>query len=211
MKNIRKAVQLLISNSLIAAVCALCCCGCSNVVSLKSGNLAALKGAKVVNLEYAYDGMKVGNRPEEEYVKMMMEKADKKSPGTSTNWLYNWQNNRAMRYQPKFEQLLNKQMTVRDADLHFGNHPEAKYTLLLKTVSIRLGYQAVVAARPAFLDADAIIFETQNRENHVAEVTLRKMVGMDPMGVAAEQGWRVQESYAKSGKELGARIAKKVK
>jgi hypothetical protein len=195
----------------LAVVCAMFCCGCRNVVSLKSGNLATLKGSKVVNVEYSYEGMKVGNKTEQEYEREMMEKADKKSPGTSTNWLNNWQNSRVTRFQPKFEQLLNKQLAARDADLHFGNHPEAKYTLLLKSTSIKLGYNAGVAARPAFLDADAIFFETQNRENQVAEVTLRKMVGMDTMGFAFEQGWRVQESYAKAGKELGAQIAKKVK
>ena len=74
-----------------------------------------------------------------------------------------------------------------------------------------LGYNVGVAARPAFLDADAIFFETQNRENQVAVVTCRKMLGMDAMGFAFEQGWRVQESYAKTGKELGIRVAKKVK
>ena len=195
----------------LAVVCAMFCCGCRNVVSLKSGNLATLKGSKVVNVEYSYEGMKVGNKTDQEYEREMMEKADKKSPGTGTNWLYNWQNSRVTRYQPKFEQLLNKQLEARDVDLHFGNHPEAKYTLLLKTISIKLGYNVGVAARPAFLDADAIFFETQNRENQVAVVTCRKMLGMDAMGFAFEQGWRVQESYARTGKALGVLVANTVK
>jgi hypothetical protein len=201
----------IIKATFLAVVCAMFCCGCQNVVSLKSGSLATLKGSKVVNLEYSYEGMKVGNKTEQEYARDMMEKLDKKSPGAGTNWLDNWQNSRVARFQPKFEQLLNKQLEARNADLHFGNHPEAKYTLLLKTTAIKLGYNAGIMARPSFLDADAIVFETQNRENQVAEVTFRKMVGVTPMGVPFEQGWRVQESYAKTGKELGARVAKKVK
>ena len=89
-----------------------------------------MKDSTVVNLEYSYEGMKVGNKTEAEYVRDRTEKRDKES---GDKWLSRWQNNRATRFQPKFEQLLNKQLATRNVDLRFGNHPEAKYTLLLKT------------------------------------------------------------------------------
>jgi len=201
----------------LAVVCAMFCCGCQNIVSLKSGSLATLKGSKTVNVEYSYEGMRVGNMTEQEYVSKRTEKLDKESPGAGATWLNTWQNNRVARFQPKFEQLLNKQLAARNVELHFGSHPEAKYTLLLKTTRMTLGYYAAVMNRPAFLDAEAIFFETQNRENQVAVVTFRKMAGMDAMtillgvGPSVEQGSRVQESYANTGKRLGIRVAKKVK
>jgi hypothetical protein len=192
----------------LAVVCAMFGCGCRNIVSLKSGSLATLKGSTVVNLEYSYEGLKVGNETEEEYVRHRTEKRDRES---GDKWLNRWQNNRVARFQPKFEQLLNHQLAARDVDLHFGNHPEAKYTLLLKSTSISLGWHIGVMYQPAFLDADAILFETRNRENQVAMVTFRKMLGMDPIIIAFEQGWRVQESYARTGKALGVLVANTVK
>jgi len=165
----------------------------------------------MINVEYSYEGMTVGKRPEAEYIKIMMEKKEQKAPGSGAAWLTAWQNNRAARYQPKFEELLNKQMTARNIGLQFGNHPDAKYTLVLKTVGAKLGYQVGIAARPAFLDSDAIFCETQNRQNQVAVVTFRKVIGRDAMGFMWEQGWRVQEAYAKTGKMLGIRVAQKAK
>jgi hypothetical protein len=195
----------------LAVSCATFCCGCHNIVSQKSGNLAILKGAKVVNVQYSYEGMRVGKLTEQEFVRKQVEDRDKKSPGAGATWSLNWKNNPVARYQPKFEELLNKQLAARHIDLNFGNHPEAEYTLLLKTSSLKLGYQAWVAARPAFLDADAIFFQTTNPQNQVAVVTFREMVGTAAYGVPFEQGGRVLECYAKTGKELGIRVAKKIK
>ena len=198
----------------LAVVCAIYCCGCHNIVSLKSGSLATLKGSTVVNMEYSYEGIKVGNKTEEEYIRGRMEKLDKKTTGAGDRWLNAWQNNRVARFQPKFEQLFNKQLANRNVELNVGNHPEAKYTLLLKTTFIKLSSWN----RPGLLSADAVFFETQNRENQVAVVTLRKMEGTDParsaglaFGPSLERSWAIQESYAKAGKELGIRVANKVK
>jgi len=207
-------INTMIKTMSVAIVCALLSCGCKNVVTVKSGSLAALKGATVVNLEYDYAGMKVGNQTDEEYARVRVEKRNQQTAGAGDDWLSRWQGNRAGRYQPKFEQLLNKQFTARNVDLNFGQHPEAKYTLVLKSICIKPGSYW---HRYGLLDADAIIVATQNRENQVAVVTCRKMVGADPyagltnFGPGLEQGFRIQESYAKTGKELGALIANQVR
>jgi hypothetical protein len=122
-----------------------------------------------------------------------------------------WHNNRVAHYQPKFEEQLNQGLAARHLDLHFGNHPEAKYTLLLKTTFTKLGVAVPgVWSRPALLSADGIFFETKNPQKQVAVVAFRKVPGggVDWMVI---QEWRVQPCYAFSGKILSLLIAQKIK
>lgn len=93
----------------------------------------------------------------------------------------------------------------------FGAHRNARYTLVLKTKYLEPGWHAGIMAHPALLTAEAVFVETENRANSPATIALINMTGMDVMGVAYDEQWRMQESYAKAGKDLGAFIRKKVK
>jgi hypothetical protein len=64
---------------------------------------------------------------------------------------------------------------------------------------------------PAQIDADAVFVETQNRANPLATLTITKSPGQGAMGFDWDTGYRLQESYAKAGKELGIFISRKLK
>jgi hypothetical protein len=197
---------------LIAFASALTGCSPYNKLALKSGSLDFLRQEKQVNVAYSYDGMSVGKFVrEQDYVDKKVAEYNKKEPGRGDKWREAWVNDRAARFQPKFETLLNHHVAEKLKDLKFGADPGAKYTLLLKTTALEPGYNVAISRRPALVSAEAIFCETQNRNNTVAVVSIEKATGMDFWGVDFDTGYRIQEAYAKAGKELGILIGKNLK
>lgn len=168
---------------LALAVAGLTGCAPFNQVRLQSGSLGFLKQQQIINVEYDYT----------------------QAPDSLA-----WLDSRATRFQPKFEELLNKQLADKSR-LRFAPAPESAYTLVLKTQDLQPGWNAFISARPALLTAEAVFVETGSRANTLATVTLVNMTGMDAVGVAFDDRWRMQEAYAKAGKELGILIRKKIK
>jgi hypothetical protein len=62
--------------------------------------------------------------------------------------------------------------------------------------------------QPSLIDADAMFVETQNRPNVAAVIIVTKAPG--GMGYDYSTASRIQESYAKAGKELGIYIFKSI-
>ena len=197
-------------NLLLAAVLLLSVSGLhAQKMKLESGSLDFLKGATSVNIEYSYDSLIIGKLSEPAYIEKKVAEMNKKEAGKGDQWLESWKHDRAARFQPKFEELLNKQFAERKADMKVGADPAAKYTLVLKTTIIEPGWNIGISRRDAEVSASAVFVETQNRATELAVVTISRAPGRDAMGYDFDGGWRVQEAYAKAGKELGGFICKK--
>lgn len=178
-------------------------------IKLESGNLGFLKGETTLNIEYAYDGLMVGKLTEAAYIEEKVGAYNKKEAGTGDKWLRSWKTDRAGRFEPKFEELLNKQFSSKKAGLSAGKHPEAKYTMVLKTTALDPGWNAAVMRRPAMVSTRAGFYETKDRTKELAVIVIRDAPGRDAMGYDFDVGYRLQEGYAKTGKELGAFLNKK--
>ena len=176
-------------------------------VKLTSGTLGFLKGQTTLNVEYSYEGMTVGKITEDEYIKKNVSEHNAKEAGKGDKWLEAWKANRASRFQPKFEELLNKQF--QKSGLSAGKNPDAKYTLVLKTLNLEPGFNVAVMRMPAMISTQAELYETKDRTKQLALITILKAPGRDAMGYDFDVGYRLQEGYAKTGKELGALIVKK--
>jgi hypothetical protein len=186
--------------------------GCGSMVVMKSGSVVSLKQERQLNLEYVYDGMLVGKKlTEQAYVEKRVAEKNAKEAGSGDTWRQAWVNDRAGRYQPKFESLVNKMLAEGPSGLAVGKYPEAKYTLILKTTYTEPGYNVAIARHPAWISADAIIVETKNRGNQLALITITRAPGQDAWGFDFDAGYRLQESYAKAGKELGIFLRKRMK
>ena len=186
--------------------------GCSSMVNLKSGSLSPLRQEKTVNVEYSYEGMRVGKFiNEQEYVDKKIADYNQKEPGRGERWRQAWVDDRTRRFQPKFELLLNKVLGEKGKYLKFGDYKNARYTLILKTTFTEPGWNVAVMRHPAFIDAEAVFLETQNRVNTTAVITITKSPGADAWGFDFDTGQRLQESYAKAGKELGKFLSEHVK
>ena len=181
------------------------------MVRLTSGSVDVLKQETAVNVVYSYEGMGVGEYEEKDYVNKKVAEFNQKEAGRGDRWRQGWVDDRTSRFQPKFEELLNNQFSGSKHSLQFGAHPDAKYTLILKTTFTDPGWNVGIMRRPAFINATVLLVETKDQTNPVAKLTVTKAPGRDAWGFDYDTGARLQESYAKAGKELGILIRKKIK
>jgi hypothetical protein len=173
---------------------------------LIEGDLSVLKGQKAVKTEFTYDNMSVGKFPQEaDYVAQKKSDLNKKEPGRGDSWEEVWISDRKERFEPQFRELFSRYAEISTVG------EDAPYTLIFKTTKTEPGWNIGITRAPAFIDAEAWIVDSQNRDKVLAKVTITKAPGRDAMGYDYETGARLQEAYAKSGKELGAFIKGKLK
>ena len=179
-------------------------------VKVVSGDLGVLKGQGIIKVEYTYDNLQVGKMSEEEYTKKKVADYNAKVPGKGDRWLESWKGDRARVYENKFEDLFNRMLHERKVDMKLSpDAKDAKYTLILKTSFMEPGYNVWISRGNAYIDADAEIVETANRDKVVAKVAIRKSPGRTWQGDDYYESMRLGEAYAKAGKELGILVFKK--
>lgn len=194
----------------LAAVLAFGVASAQKVKELK-GDLGFLKGQTVLNVQYVYDGMMVGKKQTEaEYIKERTEDAEKKEKGKGETWLKGWKGAREQRYQPHFEELMNKQLDGAGMVVKSGA-TEAKYTVILITTRTEPGVNVGVYKQPAYVDFHIKIVETANPSNVLYEADALNTPGSQFSGYDFDAGTRLAESYEKMGKTLGGKIAKAIK
>lgn len=176
-------------------------------MKLESGTLDFLKGQTALNVEYVYDGLTVGKETEQAYMDKRMGEANKKEAGTGDKWKDGWKGGREKRFEPKFEELLNKQWEKKGVKA--GKNPDAKYTLVLKTTNLDPGWNVGVMRSPASVSTEAHFYDTKDRSKSLAVISIQKAPGRDAMGYDFDATYRMQEGYAKTGKELGSFLLKK--
>ena len=177
--------------------------GFSQKVRLVAGSLLPVKGQRVILTEFNYDNMVISKDeiPEQDYVKRKKRDYDAKEPGRGDKWEKAWIADRKTRFEPKFNELFSKHANVAIAG-------ESKYKLIFKTIMTEPGWNVGMVRVPARINAEAFIVEIDNPSNVIARFTIMNAPGRDAAGFDYDTGYRLQEAYAKSGKEIGQLIAK---
>lgn len=179
--------------------------GFAQKIKLLQGDLGVLKGQTSVKTEFQYE-MSVGKfDKEEDYIAQKKKELNDKEPGRGDTWATSWKSDRQERFEPQFRELFSKHSDISTV----GDN--AQYTLIFKTIKTEPGFNVGVASRPAMIDAEATIVETSDPTKIIAKVSITKAPGRDVFGFDYETGARLQEAYAKAGKELGAFIKKNAK
>jgi len=145
--------------------------------------------------------MKVGKKTEEQYIQESMAEREKKEMGSGEKWLDAWKGDRERRFQPKFEELLNK--TVKG--VVFGNYPDSKYTMIVHTTWTEPGYNIGLASKSAYINATVTFVET-GKDASLGQITITEAPGSTAGDF--DSGTRVSEAYAISGKRLGPWLMK---
>jgi hypothetical protein len=175
-------------------------------IKLIEGDLKALKGLKGFNTEFTYENMTVGkDKDEETYVSEKKKTLNEKEAGRGDKWQESWVADRKDRFEPQFRELFAKYSGMSTTDA------TSPYTLIFKTTRTEPGWNVGVMRVPAFIDAEVWIVDSKNKENVVAKIDIKNSPGRSAFGMDYETGVRLQESYAKAGKELGAFIKSKSK
>ena len=178
-------------------------------IKVTDGNLDFLKGQKELNVEYVYDNMGVGKYDkEQDYLDRKVKEYNEKEAGTGDKWEAAWKGDREKRFQPSFEELMNKYLEG-DGLTVGSDKDQAKYTLVLETIFTEPGFNVGVARKDAFINVLATFVETANPDKKLAEVTIDRSPGRLG-GYDFDTGVRIEEAYAKCGKELAQYLSKKV-
>ena len=193
--------------------------GQAQKVKILRGDLAFLKGQTSIKTEFVYDDILVAkDRTEAEYLTMNKEALNKKEAGRGDKWEKAWYDCRKERFEPQFRDRFSKRSTISTVD------NTAPYTLIFKAIRftdvdllIESGLDAGISHRPSFIDAEALIVETQNHDHVLAKLGLTRIPGgyssawtyggMSGSSVYYEVKVRLGLSYAKAGDLLGEFIA----
>ena len=179
-------------------------------ITVKSGDLATIKGETSFNIEYDYSSMTVGKfDKEEDYVNGKVKKYNEKTPGSGDKWQKSWVSDRESRYEPKFEKLINKYLEKQGVTIGSENK-DAKYTIILHTTFTEPGFNIYIHRKPALINVEMNIVETANPSNIIVSIISKKNTGTSMGMNDMDTGVRLTESYAKCGKELGKFLMKKV-
>jgi hypothetical protein len=201
----KKLYQIMKKVLLILLMC-VSSLGFAQKIKLIEGDLSALQGQTAIKTEFTYDNMIVGkDLSEEEYIKEKKKKFNEKENGRGEKWEEAWKADRKDRFEPQFRELFSKHSGMSTVD---ENSP---YTLIFKTTRTEPGWNIGITKMPAFIDGEAWIVDSKNPSKVIAKISLVKSPGRDMMGMDFETGVRLQEAYAKAGKELGQFITSKAK
>ena len=172
-------------------------------ISLKSGSLDFLKGVEILKLKYSYADMKVGKfDSEKEYVDKKMETYNAKNPGSGDKWYQSWLEDRQKRFQPKFEQLFNEILESKKSELRANEDTDSHYIMIFHTTYTEPGYNIGVSRRNAYIDAEVTFVKSDDPNNELARIIIDNSPGREAFGNDYDTGLRIQEAYAKAGKEL---------
>lgn len=178
-------------------------------IKLIEGDLAFLQGQTEILVEYDYSQMGVGKFSNEaDYIAKKVSEYNEKKPGSGDEWQEKWVADREGRYHPKFEELLNSYTSKVGCSFNQTN-VNAKYTMILKTTFTEPGWNIGISRMDASINVEIIFVETANRDNKLAVITMTGVPGRGAMGNDYDTGFRIQEAYAKCGKETGAFLVKK--
>ncbi|MGD0710382.1 MAG: hypothetical protein ABR968_04305 [Bacteroidales bacterium] len=176
-------------------------------INLISGSVKALKGEKVLGVKYDYSNLKVVDKPEAEWMKEEVAKKNGKKPGSGDKFKEAWYSDRASRFQPKFEELLNKYISDNGVSVSEKDTATAKYIIILETTCTDPGWNIGFTKRPSYIDAEVQIVESATK-NAIAKLSIPKVPGSTYGSGDLDTGNRLAESYAKCGKELGTYLTK---
>jgi hypothetical protein len=175
-------------------------------IRLIEGDLKALRDQTSVKTEFTYDDMIIGkDESEKDYIAEKKRKFDDKEAGRGAKWEKAWYADRKDRFEPLFRELFAKHSGVSTVG------ENAQYTMIFKTTRTEPGWNVGVMKQPAFIDGEAWFVETANPSKVIAKVTIRNSPGRSAWGMDFETGARLQEAYAKAGKELGGFFKKQRK
>jgi hypothetical protein len=142
---------------------------------------------------------------EKDYINEKKTDYNKKEAGRGDKWEKAWYDDRKTRFEPQFRELFSKHSGMSTVDSN------APYTLIFRTKKTDTGWNVGVMRYPAFIDGELTVVDSKDKSKVLAVISITKAPGRDAFGYDFETGARLQEAYAKAGKEVGGFIKSKTK
>ncbi len=195
--------HLIYTLSILIATCSL---SFAQKIKVVKGDPGIIKGERV-HVTYDFSDMRVGKKSEADYLEQKVQDYNQKEPGKGDKWAKAWVDDRKHRFLGKFEELLNKNFEGTDTEAR-NAFKETKYVMNVHTTWTEPGYNIGISKRPAKINLIITISEVASEDELVA-ITLDGAPGKTFGYGDFDTGVRIQEAYAKAGKELAQFIVKK--
>lgn len=176
-------------------------------IVLTSGSIDFIKDQKIIDFSFSYEEMLVGKLTENEYVNKKISDYNKKEEGKGEQWKEAWYGDRKERFEPKFLELFDKYMS--EVDVAAGTEG-AQYRIEINTDFTEPGWNVGVMRQNASIDLSCKVKNIETGEQ-VASIKIRNASANNFWGTDFTSGYRVQETYAKAGRELAKFFIKKAK
>ncbi|MDR3246929.1 MAG: penicillin-binding protein activator LpoB [Prevotellaceae bacterium] len=177
-------------------------------ITVTFGSVDFIKKQKVIQFIYTYKNMTVGEMLEVEYVEKKVSDYNQKDEGKGDHWKEMWINDRTERYVPKFEELFVKNF---EKGIVVGNSDQgAKYRIVVNTDFTEPGFNVGVVRKSAAIDLTCTVFNIATGE-HVATIEVPNSSAKNFLGLDFDTGFRIQECYAKAGRELAKFLINELK
>jgi hypothetical protein len=179
-------------------------------ITITSGSVDFVKNQKVLQFVFTYENMRVGKMTEPEYIKKKVSDYNEKEAGRGERWQESWVRDREERFVPKFTELFDKYLE-KYGIVAGGNAAEgAEYRIEVNTDFTEPGFNVGVVRRNAEIDLTCKVYNIATGEE-VAVIKVIKSSANSFIGADFDTGYRIQECYAKAGRELAQFFIKKAK
>lgn len=190
-----------------ALLCCIATLSYAQSVVMTSGTIDFIKDQKVLQFTFTYNEMLVGKLTESEYVTKKVTDYNEKEAGKGDEWKAAWFGDRKERFEPKFLELFDKYMG--EAGIVSGTDG-ANYVIEINTDFTEPGWNVGVMRQNASVDLSCKVKNISTGEQ-VASIKIRNASANNFWGADFTSGYRVQETYAKAGRELAKFFIKKAK
>ncbi|MDR0385791.1 MAG: hypothetical protein LBH60_06915 [Prevotellaceae bacterium] len=180
----------------------------SQKITITSGTVDFLKNQKIIQFVFTYEKMIVGKMTEAEYVEKKVTDYNKKEEERGDRWAKSWVTDRATRFVPKFIELFNKHMEKYNIVAGDNSSEGAEYRIVINTNFTEPGFNVGVVRKNAEIDLSCKVHNIATNEE-VATVEIHNASANNFLGTDFDTGFRIQECYAKAGRELAQFFIKK--
>lgn len=174
-------------------------------IEVLSGNPKYYKEAKSYFIQFKYSNLEIGGYDDEEaYIAYMREDAELRRKNAD-EWEEKWFSDRKTVYEPIFLIGFDKYANNK-VELDTKTSPN-NFELELHTQFIEIGYNRNFKYSPTYLNAIVTIRESNGSKKPLI-ISMKYIVGKEAFNVYSSDYRRVEEAYAKCGKELAKYMRK---
>jgi hypothetical protein len=135
----------------------------------------------------------------------MKDDAERRKQGSSGAWLNKWYGDRRAVFQPKFIEVLNKYLPGDiQGDTILNNQ---NYTLNLHTTYTDIGFNRNFQHCPSYINTMVTISDMKDPARQLV-ISMTDVPGEEVMASYSADFRRIEEAYAKCGKELAQFLSK---
>lgn len=185
----KKIILPIVALTMIALV------GCKSPISLVEGNPEPIKNENIIEVQFTYDNMRVGNELEEAYVKRRIE-------DDGEEWHERWVGIRGDRFEPRFVEVLNRYTEEHGLKIERGRD-DTKYIMMVNTHYTEPGFYTYVRNKPAEVGMTISLVERDNPDRIIAEYNITEIAGINAV---PEVGTRIQSAYGQAARVLGREL-----